>query len=132
MSLVYNLRENHDLPIFLNADHTYSLEKVKEAALFGYDSIIFDGAKLPYEENIKQTREAVKIAKDINTDIIVEGVATSGNPRLCRKLPEERKYRTNAYIGLASGRVHKETGVDLLLRRWAISTVCCPMLRIRR
>ena len=86
MSLVYNLRENHDLPIFLNADHTYSLEKVKEAALFGYDSIIFDGAKLPYEENIKQTREAVKIAKDINTDIIVEGVGYIGQSSALSKI----------------------------------------------
>src|SRR3989344_865653 len=58
LSLVRNLRESFSYPIFLNADHTYSLEKVREAALLGYDAIIFDGAKLSLEENIKATREA--------------------------------------------------------------------------
>ena len=46
VSLVRNLRENTGHPIFLNADHTYSLDKVREAALLGYDAVIFDGAKL--------------------------------------------------------------------------------------
>ncbi len=59
--------------LFLNADHTYSLEKVKEAAEAGYDSIVFDGSKLPFKENTQKTKEAVKIAKKINKNIIVEG-----------------------------------------------------------
>ena len=90
VALVRNLRESFSYPIFLNADHTYSLEKVKEAALLGYDAIIFDGAKLPFEENIKQTKEAVEVAKNINPDIIVEGelgyIGTSS--ALLTELPE--------------------------------------------
>ncbi|MBI2048105.1 MAG: class II fructose-bisphosphate aldolase, partial [Parcubacteria group bacterium] len=31
VALVKSLREEFDYPIFLNADHTYSFEKVKEA-----------------------------------------------------------------------------------------------------
>src|SRR3990167_6057541 len=58
-ALIKSLRETYDYPIYLNADHTHSLEKVKEAVEAGFDAIIFDGSKLPFEENIKQTKEAV-------------------------------------------------------------------------
>ena len=49
VTLARNMREEFGHPIFLNADHTYSLDKVREAALLGYDSFIFDGAKLSLE-----------------------------------------------------------------------------------
>ena len=42
-ALVKSLRGQYDYPIFLNADHTYSFEKVKECIDAGYDSVIFDG-----------------------------------------------------------------------------------------
>ncbi len=116
VSLVYNLRENHGLPIFLNADHTYNLEKVREAAILGYDSIIFDGAKLPYEENIRQTREAVKIAKDINTDIIVEGELgyIGQSSALLDKLPEGAQVTGDMLTSVKEAQEFvRETGVDL-------------------
>jgi len=40
--LVRSLWEELDFPIFLNADHTHSLEKAIEAAKAGFDSIVFD------------------------------------------------------------------------------------------
>ncbi|HZC65136.1 MAG TPA: class II fructose-bisphosphate aldolase [Candidatus Dormibacteraeota bacterium] len=72
-ALVRSLREEFDYPIFLNADHTHSLAKAEEAARAGFDSIVFDLSALPFADNVKQTREGVKILKDINPDIIVEG-----------------------------------------------------------
>src|SRR3989338_6418152 len=47
------------VPVFLNADHTKSLEKIKEAVAAGYDAVLFDGSELSLEENIKKTREVV-------------------------------------------------------------------------
>jgi fructose-bisphosphate aldolase class II len=38
--------------IFLNADHTYSVEKVQRAIAAGVDSVVVDGAKLPFDENL--------------------------------------------------------------------------------
>jgi len=49
------------------------LEKAREAAEAGFDAILFDAGKLPFEENIKKTKEAVEIIKHINPDILVEG-----------------------------------------------------------
>lgn len=57
--VVDELNEEYDVPIFLNADHTYTLAKVMEAVEAGYDSVIVDGAKLPYEENVALVRECV-------------------------------------------------------------------------
>ncbi|MCL4400105.1 class II fructose-bisphosphate aldolase [Patescibacteria group bacterium] len=59
--------------LFLNADHTHDLKKVKEAAESFFDEILFDGGKLPLEENIKQTKEAVNLIKSANSNILAEG-----------------------------------------------------------
>jgi fructose-bisphosphate aldolase, class II len=71
--LVRSLREEFDFPIFLNADHTHSLAKAVEAARAGFDSIVFDLSALPFEENVRQTKEAGVALKAINPDILVEG-----------------------------------------------------------
>jgi fructose-bisphosphate aldolase class II len=59
--------------IFINADHTHSIEKAEEAAKAGFDEIIFDGSGLPLEDNVAQTRRAVEAIKSINSIILVEG-----------------------------------------------------------
>ena len=72
-ALVRSLREEFDFPIFLNADHTHSLEKAVEAASAGFDSIVFDLSALPFDENMRQTKVAVEALKAINPAILVEG-----------------------------------------------------------
>ena len=61
------------VPIFLNADHTHSLAKGVEAAKAGFDSIVFDLSALPFEENVRQTKQAVEALKAINPSMLVEG-----------------------------------------------------------
>ena len=72
-ALVRSLQEQFDFPIFLNADHTHSLESAIEAAKAGFDAIVFDLSALPLEENISQTKQAVEVLKTINPDILIEG-----------------------------------------------------------
>lgn len=72
-AFVRSLREEFDFPIFLNADHTHSLAKGVEAAKAGFDSIVFDLSALPFEENVRQTRQAVEALKAINPSMLVEG-----------------------------------------------------------
>lgn len=57
--IVDELNQEYEVPVFLNADHTYSLEKVQEVVEVGYDSVIVDGAKLPYEENVALVKSCV-------------------------------------------------------------------------
>ena len=58
-ALVNQMNQEYDVAIFLNADHTYTLEKVRQVVEAGYDSVIVDGAKLPYEENVALVKSCV-------------------------------------------------------------------------
>jgi fructose-bisphosphate aldolase class II len=71
--IVASMRERLDLPIFLNGDHTHSLEGAVEAATAGYDMIGFDASTMPLETNIDLTRQAVEAVKSINPRIVIEG-----------------------------------------------------------
>lgn len=72
-ALVRSLREESGLEVFLNADHTHSVEKAEEAARAGFDMIVFDASEKPLEENIALTRRCVEAAKSIAPKILVEG-----------------------------------------------------------
>ena len=72
-AVVQSLRAEFDHPLFLNSDHTHSLSDALEAAKAGFDLIGFDASALPFEENIRATREVVTAVKAINPGILVEG-----------------------------------------------------------
>jgi len=73
VAMVKSLREEFNYPIFINADHSYSFEKVKEAVDAGFDAVIFDGAQLSLEKNIEETKKCVQYAREVNPEILVEG-----------------------------------------------------------
>jgi len=112
-ALVSSLRNEYNYPIFLNADHTHSLDKVKEAAIAGFDEILFDGSMLPLEENIKQTKEAVETAKSINPNVLVEGEIgyIGSSSEIIDKVPEESLVLTTPK---EAKRFVDETGIDVL------------------
>jgi fructose-bisphosphate aldolase class II len=72
-ALVRSLREEFDYPLFLNSDHTHSLSDALEAARAGFDLIGFDATALPFEQNMRATREVIEAVKAINPAILVEG-----------------------------------------------------------
>jgi len=72
-ALVRSLRDEHDSPVFLNADHTHSLSGALQAATAGFDWIVFDLSALPFDENVRQTKAAVEALKGLRPDILVEG-----------------------------------------------------------
>ncbi len=72
-AIVDSLKKEFDHPIFLNADHTYSFDRVKDAIDAGYDSVIVDGAKLSFEENVSLTKQCVEYARKVNPEIVIEG-----------------------------------------------------------
>ena len=73
VALVESVRSEYGQPIFLNGDHTHSLEKAVEAAKAGFDLIVFDASKQPFEANVRLTRATVEAVKSINPDVLVEG-----------------------------------------------------------
>jgi ketose-bisphosphate aldolase len=73
VALVGAFKEEYRFPVFLNADHFKSFEKCKEAIDAGYDSIIIDASKLPYEENVELTKKVCDYARSVKPDMSVEG-----------------------------------------------------------
>lgn len=73
VDLIQSFRKTYDIPIFLNADHSHSLETAKAAVDAGFDSIHIDMSKKPFEENLSITRQVVEYAKGVNPKIEVEG-----------------------------------------------------------
>ncbi len=73
VALVKSIREEDKLEIFLNADHTASLDKAKEAIGAGFDAVLADGSKMSWEDNLKFTKEVMAAAKASGRDILIEG-----------------------------------------------------------
>ena len=72
-ALVKVMRGEHDIPIFLNADHTHSLAKAVEAARAGFDAVVIDFSALPFDQNVSRTKQTVEAIKAINPAILAEG-----------------------------------------------------------
>jgi fructose-bisphosphate aldolase, class II len=112
-ALVRSLREQQHIPIFLNADHTHSLESAMAAAKAGFDSIVFDLSALPFAENVKQTRQAVEALKSVNPKILVEGeIGNIGTgSEIHDSVPDQSKELTTPE---EAKQFVESTGVDIL------------------
>ena len=54
---------NITVPVMIHLDHSPSYELCKEAVDAGFDSIMFDGSKMDYEENVKTTNKVKEYLK---------------------------------------------------------------------
>ena len=116
-AIIKSIRESRKQPIFLNADHTYSIERVKEAIDAGYDSVIFDGAKLSLEENIEMAKKCVEYARKSGRDVIIEGELgfIGQSSKILDVIPEGAVVGDAAMTKPADAeRFVRETGVDML------------------
>lgn len=77
---------NSSVPVALHLDHG-SYDGCIEALKAGFSSVMYDGSKLPIEENIANTSKIVKLAKKYNASVEAEvggiggsedGVSSSG------------------------------------------------------
>jgi len=73
VAMVKSFKEEYGLPVFLNPDHSHSVESAKDAFDAGFDSVHIDLSKLSFEKNIKGTKEVVDYVKSKNPEISVEG-----------------------------------------------------------
>ena len=71
VKLVEAALEETDLPIALHLDHGDTFELCKSVIDGGFTSVMIDGSHLPFEENIKLTKQVVEYAHD--KGVVVEG-----------------------------------------------------------
>jgi fructose-bisphosphate aldolase class II len=117
VALVKVIRERMQIPIFLNADHHYSFATVKACIDAGFDSVIYDGAKLSFEENVAQSKECVAYARSVShatgRDILVGvelGYIGSGS-EVRDAIPEGVRVLTS---GADAQKNMQATGADML------------------
>ncbi|MEW5907727.1 MAG: class II fructose-bisphosphate aldolase [Patescibacteria group bacterium] len=73
VALIKAFKEEYDLPVFLNPDHSHSIESAVEAFDAGFESIHIDLSNSPFRENLKGTKEVVDYVKSKNPDVSIEG-----------------------------------------------------------
>ncbi len=116
VSLIKSYREA-GIPVFLNADHTKSLEKAIEAAKAGFDAVLFDAGREPIEENIKRTKEAVAAIRNIDPEIVAEGELgfLGEGSRILSVVPENADWSPEKMTTPEeTARFVEETKVDLV------------------
>jgi fructose-bisphosphate aldolase class II len=107
----YKEEENLRDLIFLNADHSKSLESAKKAIDLNYDSVLIDLSELDLEENIRQTKELVNYRA--NKSILIEGEVgkIEGKSEIQKEVGIKKENLTKVEDAL---RFIEETKVDLL------------------
>ncbi len=107
-------RAKYGAKIFLNLDHGHDLEACKEAIDLGFDSVMFDGSKLPLEENFEKSAELVRYAREKNPNVLIEGELgyIGSSSKMLDDLPEDLELEYTS-AEQAKGFVEK-TGIDIL------------------
>jgi fructose-bisphosphate aldolase class II len=111
-AMVKSLRQESDVPIFLNADHTHSLAKAMEAANAGFDSVVIDFSGFPFEKNVARTKEAVQAIKAVNPAILAEGEI--GNIGTGSEIHETAQGDRNLSTPEEARQFVEATGIDVL------------------
>lgn len=120
VALISSLRNTFNHPIYLNADHTYSFERVKEAIDAGFDSVIYDGAPLSFEENLANTKKCVEYAneykKKTGKDVLVEAELgyIGQSSKVFDKIPDDVNLSLDFLTKAEEAKKFvKESGIDL-------------------
>lgn len=78
LEMLENARRKAKVPVIIHLDHCPELDYIKECIKGGFQSVMFDGSHLSYEENIKMTKEVVDYAKAYNCHVEGEVGVISG------------------------------------------------------
>lgn len=105
------LAEQATVPVCVHLDHGDSLETVMRAIRTGYTSVMYDASGKPFEQNLSETREIVRLAHAVNVSVEAElgnlphnfhGEMTDEDPEAFYTNPEDAR------------RFAQESGVDAL------------------
>jgi fructose-bisphosphate aldolase class II len=134
------LAESSTFPVSVHLDHAESEELVREALDLGYDSVMFDGSKLSYQENVKASQRMRVLCDSFGATLEVELGEVGGKdgvhaPGIRTKPDEARIFagETGAdLIAVAVGTSHamatRDASLDFELVREIASMVNIPLV----
>ena len=83
--MIKAMAERASVPVCLNLDHGPSLEAAVNAIQMGFSNVMIDASSLPYEENVRRTRQIVDLAHAKGISVEAElghvGQAADGDGR---------------------------------------------------
>ena len=108
---IKHMADNACVPVVLNLDHGMSFETVVRALRCGFSAVMYDASKKPFEQNVEETRNVVRMAHSVGVSVEAELGQVGGAEGGKRAAKARREYFTDP--ALAEQFVH-ETGVDAL------------------
>jgi len=115
--MIYHMVKNDaefyapEIPVGIHLDHGRSFETIQRAVAIGFTSVMYDGSRKKYVDNLEITKKVVEFCKEKGVDVQAElgsvpylGEIEAGNV-------EWEKYMTDP--GQAAN-FSKETGIDAL------------------
>ncbi len=125
------IAEASSVPVSVHLDHAESEDLVKEALDLGYDSIMFDGSKLEYSENVEASLRVAQLCKSYGATLEVEIGEVGGKDGVhapgVRTSPDEARAFAEAtgtnLLAVAVGSSHAMTTRDASLDFELISEI---------
>jgi fructose-bisphosphate aldolase class II len=134
------IAESSTVPVSVHLDHAESEELVKEALDLGYDSIMFDGSKLSYTDNVAASARMAALCKSYGANLEVEIGEVGGKDGVhapgVRTNPLEAKAFAEAtgadLLAVAVGSSHamttRDATLDFALIQEIAKTVSVPLV----
>jgi fructose-bisphosphate aldolase, class II len=134
------IAESSTVPVSVHLDHAESEELVKEALDLGYDSIMFDGSKLSYADNVAASARMAALCKSYGATLEVEIGEVGGKDGVhapgVRTNPLEAKAFAEAtgadLLAVAVGSSHamttRDATLDFALIQEIAKTVSVPLV----
>lgn len=72
VDMVKGFAETLDIPVSLHLDHGKDFKYIMAAIKAGYSSVMIDASDKPFEENVRITKEIVKIAHSVGVSVEAE------------------------------------------------------------
>jgi len=61
-SIIRGVAPKYDIPIVFHLDHATDFDSIERAVTYGFTSVMYDGSKLPFDENVANTARVVRFA----------------------------------------------------------------------
>lgn len=124
-----HLARTTDVPVVAHLDHSTDIDECEAAIDAGFSSIMFDGSRLPLEENIARTRAVVEMARA--RGVSVEGevgfVGYDDGEASARTSPDEARAFAEGTgvdaLAVSVGNVHLQTSAKAQIDLDALAAV---------
>ena len=134
------LAESSSVPVSVHLDHAESEDLVREALDLGYDSVMFDGSKLSYDDNVAASNRMAVLCKSYGATLEVEIGEVGGKDGVHAPGVRTNPHEAHAFaqatgadlLAVAVGSSHamttRDASLDFDLIQEIVKTVSVPLV----